>query len=99
MALRRSVDYGFPRQNAGCLRPLLYWADSAAPVGKFAGKILGFSGVGRQVVKFPRFVGFGDQFPILLADGAIAFVFPEKGAVEIVVLPSIAGTRLDACRG
>jgi hypothetical protein len=45
-----------------------------------AGEIVEFGTVLFEVVEFPGLGVFADEFPVAIADGLVAFVFPEEAA-------------------
>ena len=45
--------------------------------GVAGGEIVLFGAIGIHVVEFPGFVFFADELPFAVAEGAVAFVFPE----------------------
>src|SRR5687767_12093772 len=53
----------------------------------FRGEIVHFSAILLHVVKFPRFIFFGDQFPFSIANGAIGFMLPEYRTLALHVFP------------
>src|SRR6476659_17200 len=69
------------------------WKHAAAPgpgvvmllerfdeLGVLGGEVVGFGAVGIKVVEFPRGAEMLDELPLAVADGAVAFVFPEEEA-------------------
>ena len=67
------------------------------PVWMLFGQVVQFGAIGLQVVQFPRSVGtFGDQFPLIVTDCAIAFVFPVQWLIALERLPLKGGSQADA---
>lgn len=87
--------------DAGAFGPgVVFGGHSGEAVGVLGGEVVGFGAVLFHVVEFPLTLhAFGDEFPFTIADGAVAFVFPEDGGGAIEIVAGEDGFEGDAFDG
>lgn len=67
-------------------------------IGVLAGEVMEFSAVGVEVIEFPTglVTGLGDEFPVLMADGATFGPLPEDGGGAVEWFSVEGGQEADA---